>query len=307
MLRAVLALSLLAPSSPAAVIASGAPDAAAFERFSVLTSPGPDEPRPEILAKSRRLLFAEHRVKRGELWIGNLAKNYGTTLASLQATNNNEFVLMYTGMRMTVFNGDGLLYEVRREKETLDAIVAKYKKGADARRRFKEQVVTANGLPGLALLEPLEFERGDRVLLPGIRVSFDTYRFPFASQAFPRISSRFGSRYHPVLKRRRRHDGLDIPKPYGTPVYPSRSGRVIQASWHEGYGQLVIIKHNNGETTRYGHMSKTMVKVGQIVQRGKTMIGRVGSTGISTGPHLHFEVRDKNGRAVNPSAKIGRR
>lgn len=307
MLKAVLALGLLTSAAAAAVIASGAPDAAAFQRFSVLTAPGPDEPRPEIMAKSRRLLYAERRVKKGEGWVGNTAKSYGSNLASLQATNNNEFVLMYPGMRMTVFNGDGLLYEVRKEKETLDAIVAKYKGGADARRQFKEQVVAANAFPGLALLEPLEFERGDRILLPGIRVNFDTYRFPFESQAFPRISSRFGSRYHPVLKRRRRHDGLDIPKPYGTPVYPARSGRVIEATWSDGYGQVVVIKHNNGESTRYGHMSKTTVKVGDMVQRGKTMIGRVGSTGISTGPHLHFEVRDKHGRAVNPTSKIGKR
>ena len=82
---------------------------------------------------------------------------------------------------------------------------------------------------------------------------------------------------------------------------------MIDAGWNEGYGQLVVIKHNNGETTRYGHMSKIMVKPGDIVQRGKTMIGRVGSTGISTGPHLHFEVRDRNGKALNPTAKIGKR
>lgn len=312
MIKSVLALGLLASvgtatESAAAVIASGSPDAAAFQRFSVLTAPGPEEPRPEIMAKSRRLLYAERRVKRGEGWIGNTAQSYGSNLASFQATNNNEFVFMYPGTRMVVFNGDGLLYEVRKDKETLDAIVARHKTGADARRQFKEQVVAANNFPGLALLEPLEFERGDRVLLPGIRISFDTYRFPFASAAAPRLSSRFGSRYHPVLKRHRRHEGLDIPKPHGTPIYPARSGRVITATWHDGYGQLVVIKHINGETTRYGHMSKTMVKVGDLVERGKTMIGRVGSTGISTGPHLHFEVRGKDGKPKDPMQKIGRK
>lgn len=307
MLKAVLALAMLVLPARSAVIASGDPGAAAFQRFSVLTPPGPDEPRPEVLVNSRRLIYAEHRVKKGEGWVGNLAKSYGSTLAAFQATNNNEFVLMYPGMRMTVFNGDGLLYEVRRSSETLDTIVARFKSGAAERKKFKEEVIKANNFPGIALLEPMEFERGDRVLLPGIRVNFDTYRFPFASQAFPRISSRFGSRYHPVLKRRRNHDGIDIPKPYGTPVFPSRSGRVIEAAWSEGYGQVVVIKHNNGETTRYGHLSKTMVKVGDMVQRDKTMIGKVGSTGISTGPHLHFEVRDRNGRAVNPTSKIGKR
>ncbi|MDD5301864.1 MAG: M23 family metallopeptidase [Elusimicrobia bacterium] len=307
MIKAVFALVFLAASARAAVIASGAPEAVAFQRFSVLTPSGPDEPRPEILAKSRRLMYAEHRVQKGEGWIGNLAKDYGSNLSSLQATNNNEFVLMYPGMRMTVFNGDGLLYEVRKASETLDGIVSRYKAGAEERRKFKESIVRANNFPGVALLEPFGFERGDRVLLPGIRIAFDTYRFPFASQAPPRISSRFGSRYHPILKRRRMHDGIDIPKPYGTPVYPTLSGRVIDAGWNEGYGQVVIIKHANGGSARYGHLSKILVRVGDMVQRGKTMIGRVGSTGISTGPHLHFEVRDKNGKAINPTTKIGKR
>jgi murein DD-endopeptidase MepM/ murein hydrolase activator NlpD len=70
---------------------------------------------------------------------------------------------------------------------------------------------------------------------------------------------------------------------------------------------IIVIRHKGGETTRYGHLSKIYVKAGQLVQRGRTLIGRVGSTGLSTGPHLHFEVRDKNGRAVNPQTKIGRR
>jgi murein DD-endopeptidase MepM/ murein hydrolase activator NlpD len=302
----LLTIAAFAPAR-AAVITSGSPVDVAFQRFSVLTSAGPDEPRTEILAKSRRLIYAEHRMQKGEGWIGNLAKAYGTNLASLQATNNNEFFLTFPGMRMTVFNGDGLLYEVRKDSETLDAIVARHKVGAEERRKFKESIVKMNNFPGVALLEPFGFERGDRVLLPGIRVAFDTYRFPFESQAAPRISSRFGSRYHPILKRRRMHDGIDIPKPYGAPVYPSRSGRVIDAGWNEGYGQIVTIKHNNGETTRYGHLSKITVKPGDMVQRGKTLIGRVGSTGISTGPHLHFEVRDRNGKALNPTSKIGRR
>jgi murein DD-endopeptidase MepM/ murein hydrolase activator NlpD len=101
------------------------------------------------------------------------------------------------------------------------------------------------------------------------------------------------------------HEGLDIPKPYGTPVYPARSGRVTLAGWHEGYGMLIEIRHFNGEATRYGHLSKIYVKPGDVVQRGKTLIGRVGSTGISTGPHLHFEVRDRNGNPVNPMGTIG--
>ena len=293
-----------------AVISSAAPalsPAAAFARYSVLTPAGPDEPRPEVLAKSRRLLYTEHRLAKGEGYAGNVAKAYGTTLTALQATNNNEFVLMYPGMRMTVHNRDGMLYEVKKSTETLDSIVARHRVGAEERRKFKEVLVRVNNLPGIALLAPYEFNKGDRLVIPGIKINFDTYRVPFETQSWGRISSRFGYRFHPVKRVRKLHEGLDIPKPYGTPIYPARSGRVIQAGWHDGYGMIVIIQHSDGWTTRYGHMSKLYVKNGEMVARGKTMIGRVGSTGISTGPHLHFEVRDRNGKAVNPTAKIGRR
>jgi murein DD-endopeptidase MepM/ murein hydrolase activator NlpD len=293
------------------LVASGAraqvePRPQDFERFSVLTPPGPEEVPPAVLAKSRRLLFAEHHVQQGENSAAALAKAYGTTLGAMQATNNNEFVLMYPGMRMTVLNRDGQLYEVRKASETLDSIVAKFRGGGpEERRKFKEIVVLANKLPGIALLAPYELDKGDHLVIPGVRVNFDTYRFPFESQSRPRVSSPFGYRFHPILQRNRLHEGTDIPKPYGTPVYPAKSGRVIEAGWHEGYGQLIEIRHAGGESTRYGHLSKIYVHPGQTVQRGKTLIGRVGSTGLSTGPHLHFEVRDKNGKAVNPMASIG--
>lgn len=276
-----------------------------FERFSVLTPPGPDEVNPDVLAKSRRLLYAEHHVQKGEGSAASVAKEYGTTLGAMQATNNNEFVLMYPGMRMTVLNRDGQLYTVHKDSETLDQVVAKFQRGAEERRKFKELIVRANNMPGIALLAPYELDKGTRLLIPGIRVNFDTYRFPFESQVRPAVSSPFGYRFHPILRKSRFHEGTDIPKPYGTPVYPARSGRVIEAGWHEGYGQLIEIRHPNGESTRYGHLSKIYVRIGQMVQRGKTLIGRVGSTGLSTGPHLHFEVRDKNGKAVNPMASIG--
>ncbi len=285
--------------------AQGGPRPFDFERYSALTAPGPEEAPAEALAKSRRLLYAEHRVRAGENSASALARAYGTTLGALQTTNNNEFALMYPGMRMTVLNRDGQLYEVRRASETLDQVAARFRVGVGERRKFKELLVRANKLPGIALLAPYELDKGSRLLIPGVKANFDTYRFPFESQARPRISSPFGYRFHPILRSSRFHEGLDIPKPYGTPVYPARSGRVVEAGWHEGYGQLIEIRHPNGESTRYGHLSKIYVRPGQAVARGRTLIGRVGSTGLSTGPHLHFEVRDKNGRPVNPMASIG--
>ena len=276
-----------------------------FSRYSVLTPAGPEEPKPEAFRKIKRLLWSAHRVAKGEYSAAYLAKLYGTTVMSLQATNHDELYLLGNGRRLMVHNKDGLLYEVRKDTETLNHIVANFKGGGQQARQFREWVVKANDLPGYAVLDDYEFEKGDRVLLPGIKVNFDTYHYPVVSVS--RLSSRFGMRKHPVLGARRMHLGIDIPKPYGTPVFPARSGIVVDAGWREGYGMLVIIRHPDGFSTRYGHMSKILVKVGQLVQRGKTLIGKVGSTGISTGPHLHFEVRDRSGKPVNPSYKIGRR
>lgn len=86
------------------------------------------------------------------------------------------------------------------------------------------------------------------------------------------------------------HSGQDIAAPRGTPVYAPAEGRVAQAGWQNGYGQLVVVDHGNGLTTRYGHLSKIEVTAGQELKRGDRL-GQVGSTGRSTGPHLHYEVR----------------
>ena len=296
---AVLAFAAAAMPSPAVSPVD-------WGRFSVLTPPGPAEPSPEIFRKLVKLVYVAHRVKRGE-YVQKLARDYGTTVESLQATNDNELLYPSPGMKIVVYNRTGQLYEVRKAGETLGQIIRRFHGERGRALQFKQSIVRANDLPGSALIGDYEFPRGARVLLPNVRKTFDTYHFPFKSFGWPRISSRFGMRYHPILGRKRFHDGDDIAKPYGTPVVPARDGTVVEAGWHEGYGQLITIRHSDGAITRYGHLAQIYVKPGDVVKRGKTLIGRVGSTGLSTGPHLHFEVRDARGRAVNPGAKIGRR
>lgn len=105
-----------------------------------------------------------------------------------------------------------------------------------------------------------------------------------------KLTSMVGYRYHPVLQRMKYHAGLDISAPYGTPVYASARGRVVFRGWGGSYGNLVIIEHKDGYTTWYGHLSKIFVQSGSTIRK-ESIIGRVGSTGISTGPHLHFEIR----------------
>ncbi len=117
-----------------------------------------------------------------------------------------------------------------------------------------------------------------------------------------RVTSPFGYRMHPIFKRKIFHSGIDIGAPYGTPIKAANSGRVIFVGWYSGYGKVVIIDHGNingvPTTTLYAHMSVTIAKQGSSVAKGAT-IGKIGTTGYSTGPHLHFEVRQK-GNPVNP-------
>ena len=112
------------------------------------------------------------------------------------------------------------------------------------------------------------------------------------------ITSRYGGRRDPIYGGRDNHPGIDIGADHGTPVYASAAGVVEQAEWYYGYGNFVRISHDYGYETAYGHLSSFNVKAGQVVEKGQ-FIGRVGSTGYSTGPHLHFEVR-LDGKQINP-------
>lgn len=115
-----------------------------------------------------------------------------------------------------------------------------------------------------------------------------------------RLSSKFGNRIDPVTKRRNSfHKGIDISAPEGTPVYAAEKGTVIDAGYKKsGYGNLIVLKHGNDLATYYGHLSKILISNGDKVKKGE-LIGKVGSTGKSTGPHLHFEIR-KGNQALNP-------
>jgi murein DD-endopeptidase MepM/ murein hydrolase activator NlpD len=112
------------------------------------------------------------------------------------------------------------------------------------------------------------------------------------------ITSGFGSRFHPVLGYSRFHAGTDFGAEHGSPIQAAETGIVIFADWYGGYGNAVIIEHGDGITTLYGHASQLTVSEGQMVKKGD-VIAAVGTTGLSTGPHLHFEVR-QNGEPVDP-------
>lgn len=166
--------------------------------------------------------------------------------------------------------------------DALEANVGESLAGGD--RRFRELFASWTSLdragPGAPVEQPT-------VAIPS--------RMPLAGA---RMSSGYGMRKHPVLRKRARHSGVDLAAPTGTPIYATANGIVTRANRFSSYGLYVSIDHGADLETRYAHMSRIAVSDGERVRKGD-VIGYVGSTGRSTGPHLHYEVR-VDGVAVNP-------
>ncbi len=126
---------------------------------------------------------------------------------------------------------------------------------------------------------------------------------PLALPVSGRLTSPFGPRRHPVTGRHRQHQGLDLAAPEGTPVHAARAGVVVFSGQRGDYGNLVVVEHPDGSTTYYGHCRDLLVSQGDRVNAGQ-VLATVGSTGLSTGPHLHFELRDAQGRPQDPMPRL---
>ncbi len=129
---------------------------------------------------------------------------------------------------------------------------------------------------------------------PGAIISSGSWPVP----GHTRLSSPYGVRVHPTLGTQKFHKGIDIPAPMGTPIVAIADGTVIFSGVQNGYGNVVMIKHNDGKVSLVGHNSQNLVSVGQQVKKGQ-VVAKIGSTGRSTGPHTHFEIR-VNGQHINP-------
>ena len=140
--------------------------------------------------------------------------------------------------------------------------------------------------------QTIEIEREPAVALPTVAVPS---RMPMDNAT---LTSGYGMRTHPVLRKRANHNGIDLAAPTGTPIYATADGVIERANYFGSYGNYIQIGHGNEIETRYAHLSRIIVSDGQQVRKGD-LIGFVGSTGRSTGPHLHYEVRI-DGRPVDP-------
>lgn len=207
--------------------------------------------------------------------------------------------LLRIGQKIIILPTDGLSYTIKRG-DTIASLAKKYKIDSQTITEFNnlEDKITIGKkiiLPGAKPISaPVVYRPPQTTNLPTSRISAPASNtkllWPTAAR---RITQYFGWR----------HTGLDIAGPIGTPIYAAESGVVIKAGWNRGgYGYYIIIDHGNGLATLYGHNSKLLVSTGEQVVRGQ-QISQMGSTGRSTGPHLHFEVRI-NSRVNNPLSYI---
>ena len=213
----------------------------------------------------------------------------------------------------TAFENDRLRAENERQRQQLEKLNNRVEKVEDTSRKLAEKsgvVETATAFPGSGGPElPLD-EMGLETLaskMSRLEEDMSAYESILRQRGYTptlwpvegTLEGGFGGRRNPFGGGGYEfHSGQDIEAPWGAPVISGASGRVSFVGWQNGYGQLVIVDHGGGLTTRYGHLSHIDVEMDQPVSRGQ-LLGKIGSTGRSTGPHLHYEVRI-NDQAVNP-------
>jgi murein DD-endopeptidase MepM/ murein hydrolase activator NlpD len=224
----------------------------------------------------------KHIVAEGET-LSSIAENYHIDVATIEYANNLTTETVVVGQELTILPQKGVIHQVN-DGDTLWSIAKQYQVTLEALRIAND-------------IQADHITVGDNILIPGGRPRGETAisrgrenRFIWPTTG--EISSPFGYRWG------RLHAGIDIANDEGTAVKAVRNGKVIFVGWCGGYGNAVMIDHGQEVVSLYGHLSKYYVQVGQVVQRGQR-VAAMGTTGDSTGPHLHFEVR-QYGKPVNP-------
>ena len=224
--------------------------------------------------------------------IGSIAENFGVTQDTLISVNKiKQSRLLQIGQYLKIPNMPGILYTVKDSGETLESITSHFKVDL-------QKCALANSIEAGASLS-----EGQVIFVPNAELDWVT-RQEINGDLFVRplkwfyLSSPYGWRPSPFTGVRSFHNGIDMATAEGTPVRPALIGKVSNVGFNSVYGNFVIISHHSGYKTLYAHLSAVTCSIGQSVGLN-TIIGRVGSTGQSTGPHLHFTVY-KNGKTVSP-------
>jgi len=246
-------------------------------------------PEPEEYSRLPMLLYSSYKVKQGEV-IGKIAERMGLNEDTLLSVNNiTNARTVQIGQMLKIPNQDGIAYTVGKG-DSLSAIAEKFNCSVEALCEVNE-------------LFSQVIHPGDSLFIPGAKmdvvmkqeINGDLFLWPVRGS----VTSHYGFRISPIDKVTRQfHTRIDIGVPHGTPIKAAMAGRISTVAYNDSYGNYVVVSHHSGYRTLYGHMSRTNAKVGAYVTAGE-VIGYAGSTGQSTGPHVHFTVF-KNGKTVNP-------
>lgn len=241
--------------------------------------------------------YQTYKVQKGDT-ISGITKKFGlSNISTLISVNDIGNVRqLASGQKLKIPSIDGIIYTIKKG-DSLASIVSKFNVKL-------ETLIDVNELESEVLVS------GEQLFIPGAAMDSKSLKeamgelFIMPIKAKFRWTSPYGSRIDPIANVKSFHTGTDMACPTGTPIYASMSGTISTTGVNRVYGNYVIIDHGNGYQTLYAHMSKIIAKKGQWVSQG-TKIGLVGSTGYSTGPHLHFTVY-KNGKLIDPMSVLNK-
>lgn len=239
------------------------------------------------------LTYFAYRVKKGDM-VGTIAEKFGVTQDTIISVNNiRQSRLIQIGQYLKIPSIPGILYTVKKDGEDINDIAERFEIAP-------EECAKVNNLD----LQLASLKAGDQLFLPNAELDWvtrqeingDLFKRPLKGGYY--FSSYYGWRASPFTGKRTFHGGIDMAARKGTAVYPALDGTVLETGYNSTYGNYIYIKHHSGYKTLYAHLSAINTKKGRFVYTN-TKIGEVGSTGLSTGPHLHFSIY-KNNVSINP-------
>lgn len=287
------------------------------------------EAKTSVEAAEKELLFIQQKLENRQDALGKRVRaiyeqgNFSYLDVLFQAENLSDLITNYEYFEMLIQNDQRLLKAINVEKDKVFLKTEELKEKRNLAEKTRQEALAAKGVLEskkqaeqnslseitqaqdelLTQIDKLEkdsqaLEQKIRQLQAGrtggVVGSIGYWPLP----DYHTISSPYGWRIHPITKTKKLHTGTDIPAPSGTPIYAAGAGTVIYAGWYGAYGNTVIVDHGKGLSSMYPHQSRIGVSNGQTLKAGE-LVGYVGSTGWSTGPHLHLEIRE-NGSPTDP-------
>lgn len=263
----------------------------------------------EVVIKDEKLIPAtliEYQVQKGDT-IGYIAKKYNVDEEIIKINNPKNIRVLKIGEKLRIPSENGVFHKVQKG-DSLFKIAQKYKVKIGDVRRYNALETDALKLGQEIFIKNPDLKSLKTQIARETGVKSDKPKGATTSGfimpiRYSGVSSPYGNRFHPVLKRYIMHAGVDLRARY-IPFKAAQSGTVTFAGYKSGYGKILIIKHSDNYETRYAHTQSINVKKGEKVTQGQ-VVGQTGNTGRSTGPHLHFEIR-KNGKTLDPMRNVAR-